>query len=424
MRKPIIPIVAATAGLALSLSACSSKAEDDDSGSGKSASGEVKTDIGVTADTINLGVLTDTSGPFKSGGLSTTYGNQIWADEVNKNGGVCGRKIQLDIKDHGYKADNAVTLYEQMKSTNLGLIQLLGSPMLAAVKAKLTTDQMLAAVSSMASSNLDTGTIISTTATYDIEMLNGLAYLQKEGKLKDGDKIGAIYLDNEAGQNGMMGVKAYAKEHDLEVVESPIAATDTDMTATVTKLKSDGVTMIAAMTSPATVSSIGVQMKAQGMDSPLLGWGPTYAATLTSNPEVVAAMSENFYISGSAAAWTIDSDEGQKVRDAFKAMNVTDPASSSIFVGYLSGLAWQAILEKACDAGDLTRAGVTEARGKVTDLKTDGLSGTLDFSDPGAPTTRETYISQLDASLAGGTKEVGELTESKEAKEYKAPYQK
>ena len=421
MRKSLVVMTGAVGAITVALTGCSTKAKDDSSSG--SGSGSLKTDVGVTDKTISLGVLTDTSGPFKSGGLSALYGHQIWAKAVNDAGGICGRQIELDVKDHGYKADNAVPLYSEMATKDLGLIQLLGSPMLAAVKAKLTTDKMLAAVPSMASNNLDTGTIISTTATYDIEMINGLAYLQKQGMLKDGDKIGAIYLSNEAGENGIAGVKAYAKEHNITVVESPIAATDTDMTATVTKLKSDGVTVMTAMTSPATVSSIGVQMNAQSMDMPLLGWGPTYAPTLVSNAEVVDAMKDNFYLSGSAAAWTLDSDTAKTVRDEFKALNVADPASSTIFVGYLSGLAWEAILKEACSSGDMTREGVMKAREKVSNVKTDGLSGTLDFSDPGAPTTRETYVGQLDATADGGIKDVGELFMSDEAKAYKAPYQ-
>lgn len=421
MRKHLIATTAAASIVALTLTGCSTKADE---GSGGDGGGELKTDVGVTDDAIKLGVLTDTSGPFKSGGLSALYGHQIWAKEVNDAGGICERKIELDVKDHGYKADNTVPLYEQMRTTDLGLIQLLGSPMLAAVKTKLTADKMLAAVPSMASNNLDTGTIISTTATYDIEVINGLAWLMEEGKIKDGDKVGAVYLQNEAGEDAMLGVNAYAKEHNIEVLAAPVGATDTDLTTTVTKMKADGATAIVAMTSPAQASSLGVQMKAQGMDAPLMGWGPTYAPTLVSNPDVVAAMKDNFYISGSAAPFTADTDTAKKIQEEFKALGVTDPASSTIFVGYLSGLAWGAILEKACDEGDMTRQGVMDARTTITDLKTDGLSGTLDFSDPGAPTTRETAIAQLDAAAPGGTKAVSELFISDEAKKYKAPFQK
>ena len=423
MRKTTTTIVGLGAALALTLTGCSTKS-DDSGGGGDEGSGGVKTDIGVTDTEISLGVLYDASGPYKSGGLSAYYGHQIWADQVNEDGGICDREIVLNVKDHGYKADNAIPLYDQMQTTDVGLIQLLGSPMLAALKTKLDSDKVLAAVPSIASNNLDTAQIISTTTSYDVEMINGLAWMQEEGFLKDGDTIGAIYLNNEAGQNGIAGVKYYAEKHNLNVIESQVGATDTDMTSTVTKMKSDGVTMMTAMSSPAQVSSIGVQMKAQSMDMPLLGWGPTYAPTLVTNQEVVDAMTDNYYLTASAAPWTIDTPTAQKVRDAWDALGVTDPPSSTGFVGYLAGVAWGAILEAACEAGDMTREGIMKARETVDDLDTDGLSGTLDFSNPHAPTTREVYISRLSADTPGGVVPEGDQYVSDEAKDYVAPYEK
>ena len=424
MRKTTSTIVGLGAALALTLTGCSTKSDDSGgSGGGGEGAGGVKTDVGITDTEIHLGVLTDTSGPYKSGGLSAMYGHQIWADQVNADGGICDRDIVLDLKDHGYKADNAIPLYDEMQANDVGLIQLLGSPMLAALKTKLESDQVLAAVPSMASNNLDSAQIISTTTTYDVEMINGLAWMQENGFLNDGDKIGAIYLNNEAGQNGIAGVKYYAEKHNLEIVESQVGATDTDMTSTVTKMKSDGVTLMTAMSSPAQVSSIGVQMKNQGMDMPLLGWGPTYAPTIVANQEVVDAMTDNYYLTASAAPWTIESATAQKVRDAWDALGVSDPPSSTGYVGYLSGVAWGAILEAACDSGDMTRAGIMKARETVDNLDTDGLSGTLDFSNPHAPTTREVYISQLSADTPGGVVKLDGLYESDEAKEYKAPYE-
>ncbi|WP_134325069.1 ABC transporter substrate-binding protein [Cumulibacter soli] len=421
MRKSTTALVGLGAAVILALTSCSTKSESG--GSGDDGEGGLKTDIGVTDDTITLGVLYDASGPYKSGGLSALYGHQIWADEVNDNGGICGRQIEFDIKDHGYKAENAVPLYEEMRSNDLGLVQLLGSPTLAAVKTKLSQDKMLAGVPSMASNNLDNDQILATTTTYDVEMINGLSWMMEQGMLSEGDTIGAIYLNNEAGQNGIAGTKYFAEQHDITIIESEVGATDADMTSTVTKMKSDGVKLMAAMVSPAQVSSIGVQMKAQGMDMPLLGWGPTYAPTLVTSEEVVDALTDNYYLTASAAPWMTDTPEAQKVRDAWDEMDIEDPPSSTAFVGYLAALAWGAILEAACDSGDMTREGVMEARKTVDDLDTGGLSGTLDFSNPNAPTTREVYIAQLAADIPGGTQAVSDLYVSDDAKEYKAPYE-
>lgn len=81
---------------------------------------------------------------FEVLGLAATHGNELWAEEVNADGGICGRDIVLDIQDNGYKADNAIPIYETQKVENLGYMQLIGSPILAALKQKLITDKVTA----------------------------------------------------------------------------------------------------------------------------------------------------------------------------------------------------------------------------------------------------------------------------------------
>ena len=73
-------------------------------------------------------------------------------------------------------------------------------------------------------------------ATYEVEMINVLDYLLKEGKIKEGDKIGHIYFEGEYGEGGLAGSKYFAEQHGMTVVEQQIQSTDTDMTAPVTKL--------------------------------------------------------------------------------------------------------------------------------------------------------------------------------------------
>ncbi|WP_153505327.1 ABC transporter substrate-binding protein [Cumulibacter manganitolerans] len=408
--------------IGLALVGCSTKAQSGSDSSGEA--GSVKTGVGVTDDTITLGVLSDLSGPFKSGGLAFNTGHQIWLDEVNKAGGVCGRKIALDIQDHGYKADNAVPQYEIMRNKDLGLIQLLGTPVLAAIKTKIDSDQMLTTVQSVASNSLDTKSLISVTAPYDIEAINGLSYQFEKGTLKDGNTFGAVYIDNEAGQNMLSGAKAFAKQHDMQVVESAIGANDTDMTALVTKLKSAGVKVVYTGASSAATTSLAVQMKSQGLDVPLVGGSPTFAPTMLANAETLSALKDIYYVSTSTPPWTIETPSAEKVRAAYAAMNVTDPPSPKVFAGYLSGMLWQSILEHACTSGDLTRGGVHTALENLGKIDADGLSGTIDVSEPGAPTTRESYVLQLDENVEGGLTKVGDLKASEEAKKYKAPYEK
>ena len=69
-------------------------------------------------------------------------------------GGVCDRKVEFVVKDHGYNAQNAVTAYAQIKDEVLALDELLGSPMIAGLLPDLEADQMLTMAASWSSSLL------------------------------------------------------------------------------------------------------------------------------------------------------------------------------------------------------------------------------------------------------------------------------
>ncbi|WP_153502587.1 ABC transporter substrate-binding protein [Cumulibacter manganitolerans] len=422
VRKTLLTGTAATVVAVVALTGCSTKAQGGgDSGGGK---GDVKTDLGVTDDTITLGALTDASGVFKATGLANTHGNELWVDDINAAGGICGRQIKLNVQDHGYKADNAVPLYEKMKSEVAAMIQVNGSPVLAALKQKLTNEKMLSIPSATASVNLDSESILMIGQTYDVEMVNGLAYLQKEGKIADGDKIGHIYVDSEYGQNSLLGTKAYAKEHKMEVVEATVSASDTDMTATITKLKEAGVKAIALAVTPGALGSVALQNVAQGLNVPMIGNNPTYSVSLLKDQATSQALQQNYLFLNSVDAYS-DTDNAAMVdiAEKYKKKYPEEP-EKAIPSGYVFGMAFEQILKKACDNGDLTRAGILKAREQITSVDTKGLTGKLDLSKHGEPTSREAYILKVDPNAPTGLVKTGDLFSSKEADEYKAPYQK
>ncbi|GAB3294121.1 ABC transporter substrate-binding protein [Epidermidibacterium keratini] len=422
MKRTATAVVASSAVVSVLLTGCSTKA-DNSGGSGSGDSGGVKTDVGVTDSEITLGVQTDTSGVFKVLGLGLTNGNQMWVEDVNAAGGICGRDIKLDVQDNGYKPDNALPLYDQQKTTSLGLVQLIGSPILAALKQKLINDKMVAIPSSWASTNLDAPEVMMVGPTYDVEMINGLSWMKDQGMIADGDKIGHIYIDSEYGQNGLLGSEAFAKENGMTVQSAPVAGTDTDMTAIMAKMKDDGVKAIAITLAPAATGSVVVQNAAQGMNLPILGSSPVFAPNLLADQSVTAAMS-NLYIVGNTAPYgdtesKLAGEIAQKYPEKY-----SDEPNLGVNQGYVEGLVWGAVLEQACSDGDLTRDGILAAKKKVTEVDTQGLMGPLDFSKEGAPSGREVFIQQADASIPGGLKNVEPLFVSDEAKNYKAPFEK
>lgn len=406
-------------GALLLASACGSTA---DSGSGGTGAGGVKTDKGVTDTTITLGVMGDTSGVFKNLGAGLNAGNQLWADDINAAGGICNRQVKLEIVDHGYKADTAKTLYPQLEPKVLGIVQLLGSPVLAALKQNLIDDNVTAAPASWSSQVLNNPNIMMIGTTYDLEIVNGLAYLQQQGLIKDGDTIGHIYIDGEYGGNGLKGSQYYASKHGLTIKEAKITSTDTDLTNIVTGFKGAGVKAIVLTTTPGQTASAMSANAALGLSVPVLGNNPTFDPVLLSSPAKDAL--GKLYVAASNAPYSSKTAKAVQVVKEYEQKYPDRPRNAGVITGYTEALVWQAVLTKACESKDLSRAGVQTALKSLTSVKTDDLVATLDYSSPGSPPTRGVYIAKVDPGAPGGLTEVAPLFTAPDAAGYKAPYQK
>ena len=404
---------------AMVLAGCGSTADQTtDAGAG---AGGVKTDKGVTDTTITLGIMGDNTGPFKNLGAGLNAGNQLWVDDVNAAGGICDRQLALEVVDHGYKADTAKTLYPQIEPKVLGMVQLLGSPVLAALKQNLIDDNLLAAPASWSSEVLNNPSIMMIGTTYDLEIVNGLAYMQQQGLIADGDTIGHIYIDGEYGGNGLKGSQYYAQQHGLTVREAKITSTDNDLTGIVTGLRGDGVKAIVLTTTPSQSASALAANEALGLNVPVLGNNPTFDPALLNSPAANAL--GNLYVAASSPPFSSKTPKAVEVANAYKKSYPGSPLNAGVHTGYVEGMVWQAVLEKACENGDLSRAGVAEALTTLDAVNTEDLVTELDYSSPGSPPTRGVYIAKVDPAAEGGLTEVAPLFTAPEAAGYKAPYQ-
>ncbi|WP_020666800.1 ABC transporter substrate-binding protein [Amycolatopsis nigrescens] len=403
----------------LTLAACSTKAGESGS-SGQDGSG-VKSGIGVTETEIVLGAMTDKTGVFKNLGLGITQGNELWAKDFNDAGGVCGRKVRLETVDHGYKADTAKTLYPQIEPKVLGFVQLLGSPVVAALKQNLAGDKALAAPASWSSELLDNPYVMIVGTTYDVEMIDGLSYLAEQGLLADGDTIGHVYIDGEYGANGLRGSKFYAERHNLALKEVKITSTDNDLTNIVTGLKGEGVKAILLTTSPTQSGSALAANKALGLNVPVLGNNPVFDPVLLKSP--AAGALDKLFVVASSVPFSADIPKAREVAQKYKAA-YTETPNGGVPYGYAVAEVWGSVLRKACENKDLTRDGIQAALKQTTSANTGNLVAALDFSKPGWPPTRQVYVATPDASAEGGVRYVKPLFEAPEAKDYVAPHQK
>jgi ABC-type branched-subunit amino acid transport system substrate-binding protein len=412
--------------LVLALSACGSKGGDSSNapstGSNGASTGaatpaSVKTGPGITATSIKLGVITDLSGVFAPLTSIVTHANQQYWKERNAQGGVCDRTVDLEIKDYGYDVQKGVIAYRDVAPSVAAIQQLVGSPLTTALLPTLKTDRMLSVLAAWPSSLLGTDFIVEVGAPYDIEIINGLSYVMKQGKIKSGDKIGHLYFEGEYGENGLKGSQAFAKENGMSVVKQKIQPTDEDMSGQVAAFKKAGVKAISVTTSPTALASLAGIAAAQGLNVPIVGNNPTFDPALLKTP-AAKALKANAIVMGSILPYASKTPKNEKIVKDYSAAYPKDAPKAGVQFGFAQGRVMYAILSQACEDGDLSRDGIVKAARKQSGLKMAGLvSGDLDYSQIGEPSTRATFVSKV-ADVKGGLKQVGAPSASSLAQSY------
>ncbi|MGW6059711.1 ABC transporter substrate-binding protein [Streptomyces sp. NPDC055189] len=388
----------------LAVAGCSSKAGDSEGD--KEGAGGVKAGAGVSAKTIDLGVLTDMTGVYATLGKSVTQAQQLYVKQTNADGGICGRKLKLTVRDHGYDPQKAVAAYTELEPDVLGFAQFIGSPFVAAVEQRVDADKALVLPQAWSANLLGSPYVRVVGSTYDLETINAIDFLMKEKGLKKGDKLGHVYFEGDYGENALQGSKYMAKKSGLTVVEQKIKATDNDMTAQVAALKKAGVKGIVISAGPRQAASLVGVAAAGRFDVPIIGNNSAFAPQLLGT-QAGPALAKNYYVASPTLPIGADTAAAKKLVSDYKAAYPKDSLDNGVTAGWTAASIFGEALKKACESKDLTREGVDKALLTISDYDT-GFGVSQDFSDPKAPSSKESVILRPDKSATGGMKVVRE----------------
>ncbi|AWT47005.1 MULTISPECIES: ABC transporter substrate-binding protein [Streptomyces] len=405
--------LAGALALLLAATGCSSKA--DGKGSSDSADG-VRTGPGVTAKTIKLGALTDLTGPYATLGKSIVQAQQMWADETNAKGGICGRKVEIVVKDHGYDVQKAVTAYADIAPDVVALPQVIGSPVVAALLDDIDRDHMLTFPQAWAASLLGKDSVQVIGTTYDIDMISAVDFLTRTKGLKKGDTIGHVYFEGDYGANALEGSTWAAKKAGLKIEGQKIKATDTDLSAQVSALRKAGVKAILISAGPAQTASLVGVAASRGLRVPVVSNAPGFAPQLMKTP-AAPALAAMLNIISAAPAVSSDLPGVRAMVASYKKKYPGSPVDSGVLSGYNAAELLGADLKKACASGGLTREDLVKAHRSQKNADT-GLGTPQDFSDAGSPASREAYVLRPDAKADGGVVNVEDAHKAPGVDEY------
>ena len=195
---------------------------------------------GVSKDTITLGSIQDLSGPLAGFGKQVRAGMQLRVEELNEQGGVNGRRIQLLVEDSGYDPKRAV----------LGAQKLVNQDKIFAMLGHIGTASNLAAMPVQFEKNVVNFFPVtaaremyepyhrlkySFAATYYDQMRMAVPKLVKE---KSAKKVCSIYQDDEFGLEIQRGAEEGLKSINVTMAEkTTFKRGSTDFSSQVARLK-------------------------------------------------------------------------------------------------------------------------------------------------------------------------------------------
>jgi ABC-type branched-subunit amino acid transport system substrate-binding protein len=327
---------------------------------------------------IRVGVLTPLTGPVAQAAGNIVAGNQVWFDRVNAQGGIGGRyKVELVVQDSQYDPQAALPAYNGMKGDVALFAQVLGTAIVKTLLPQLATDGIIAQPASQDANWVHEPNLIPIGSTYQLQMINGVSYVAEEmGKAQS--VFCSLLQDDALGEADQEGVE-YAAEHlGLNLATTVrFAPNNQDFTAQVQELADAGCEVVAfggAANSAAKLIPSAVQL---GFTATWIVLGNGYTSAFMGTP-LQDYLAENWLISASGTEWEDRSVPGQAQMLDDLAAYAPDQVPDLLFpYGYVEGIVTTAILEKAVELGDLSRAGILEASQQVGEVDLLGLQGSF-----------------------------------------------
>ncbi len=181
---------------------------------------QAQAENGVTADKITIGQSCALKGLASSLGQGMATGLKVYFDNVNAQGGINGRQIQLVSKDDGYEPTQAIRTTADLLNTDkvFLLIGEVGTPTSKAVLPLIEREQVPFLAPFTGAELLRTPVnkwVINMRGSYNQEMEKLANYLVDQQGIK---RIACFYQDDAYGQAGLSGIELALKNRGMNLV--------------------------------------------------------------------------------------------------------------------------------------------------------------------------------------------------------------
>lgn len=193
---------------------------------------------------IKIGAIGPLTGESSIGGIDELAGKELAIEEVNANGGVLGKKLQLfsedDASQPSQSASAAMKLINQDKV--VAIVGAHNSPCTLAVM-EVISKQGIPIITPGSSSPKVTSVNNEWVArSFPSDSIQASSLVKYAGEKMGVKRIGLIYVNDDFGKGGFEAIKNAAAENGMEVVAAEsFMGEDKDMRTQLTKIKASNV---------------------------------------------------------------------------------------------------------------------------------------------------------------------------------------
>lgn len=408
---------------ALALSACSAVEEGGGGDGGGGTSGEIKTAEGVTSDPcpdavnedngcIYLGVLSDLSeGPFAALAVPITDAQRAYWKQVNEDGGIAGYDVDIDTntRDTKYQAAEHAKMYRQIEPNILALAQTLGTVNTEAILPDMDSNDIVGVPASWWSGYAfeanDKGLILESGYSYCTEAVVGLDWFAENHEKPT--SVASVGYPGDYGGDSAVGVEQWAEANGVSKVTkvdtgpNQVTGNQDAVVSAITKANPDVVVLAVG---PAENAEIVGKLAAGGFKGRFMGSLPTWNPALLDSA-AAPALKASYNHMTPMESW---SGKSEGVTAMKESLDNKPPKNAGYVIGWATSYQMHAVLEKAAENGDLTRAGVRAAVPEIT-VDFQGMQAEQTYKGNGKDVAvSEMIVSKPDDADPLGTSQIGE----------------
>ena len=315
---------------------------------------------GVTDAKILVGMITDLTGPLAAIGQESSAGARLYLKHINAQGGVHGRKIELIVEDDSYKPPRTISAFRKLVDRDriFCFVGNMGTATTMATFRLLERERIPLIGPITGASTMHTPPkryVFSASPSYDIQSWIILKYIL-EGEKATACRLTTLYQDDDAGHDGLKGLRQAAAHYGLPIVaEESYKRGAVDFSTQMLNLKREDPTHVILLSIYREAAALLKEARMADWRPRFIGWTPAADDKVV---ELAGEAAEGYMAIQISDLW----GDGEEVKRYRKLMKESTPDHRPAFYHSLGFWVAQALVEALTRAGrNLTREKLVEA---------------------------------------------------------------